>query len=349
MSSSGCSAGRLAPHWIPSTLVSGQITDITLPSQQTFIRLSLPSSYRATSNLRAPPLLLAFHGWGGHPSDFDTVASHGREYGYIVVSPLGSSDNGTRPASWHGAGTASSRSPVRALQPPSPRTCVDGSVGVCYFHSCRSGCRDPCSWTTCDDSVGFVRDLLTELKSSLCFDLGAIFATGVSNGGIFLYSLAASDVGASFAGFMPVIGSPHRGHNKPPAVPRPFFGLWGALDRVVPPHANGEARFHPSEPDVTLDTSHALGGWLYASSSAVVRTWATANSCANASLRSAGSACLGAACSISLANGAQCVGWSVGCTDGAEVVQCIHPGGHSSPGWVPMAHWAFMRAHSSLR
>jgi hypothetical protein len=55
---------------------------------------------------------------------------------------------------------------------------------------------------------------------------------------IFTYELASDPRTARrLAGIIPIIGSPHRGFNRPPLdLPMPMFGVWGAKDTTVPPH-----------------------------------------------------------------------------------------------------------------
>ena len=336
--SAGCATPYVLPSgWQQSDIADGAITDIRLPALQNLpFRLSLPIN-RPT---RPPPLILGFHGWGGSHEEFETHRQHGRQHGYIVASPMGYSGGGTGHASWNGAGTTRSPGPAGPI-------CVDPNSTfsyMCYTQSCTGGCADSCWWTTCNDSVDFVRRLLAQLDAAICFDPTAVFATGESNGGIFTYELAASSLASSFAAFLPIIGSPHRGYNRPPSItPMPFFGIWGAIDTTVPAIANPQAPMHPGDPEVALDTAYApAGGWLYVASIAVVRLWAASNGCDNAILSPP--PCNSEACRVALAAGAQsCVGWTVGCDANATVIRCLHPGGHTVPVWAPQAHWAYMQ------
>jgi poly(3-hydroxybutyrate) depolymerase len=329
-------------------LVSGGVADLELPSQRRPFRLSLPTSYGAPAS-RPPPLLLAFHGHGGAMNASDVFHAHGLVNGYIVASPLGFDDNGTALTSWNGVGTVASPG-------PNGRTCYDPTnafAGMCY-RSCGS-CADSCWWTTCEDSVAQVRMLLDELSRALCFDTLSVFASGVSNGGMFLYELARSDLANAFAGFMPVVGSPHWGFNAGPArAPVPFFGTWGRADTTIPSVPNLYAPGHPGDPDATLDTSYhplSQGGWLFTSARAVSSRWALANGCdgasANASSATPGTGCADGdqACEIARVHGADCEYWRTGCAGGASVVACLHPLGHLVPAWVPAAHWAFLEAN----
>jgi poly(3-hydroxybutyrate) depolymerase len=287
-------------------------------------------------------LLLHFHGWGEDLEAGAGFHTHGISQGFIVASPLGFSDAGTRPPSWNLVGSGSASSQI----------CYDPDrrfSGLCYNKSCGGRCGESsCGWTTCEDSVAQVATLLRELDRALCFDEASVFASGVSNGGVFLYALAASELGKSFAGFMPVIGSPPHGFSPPPRSERaPFFGVWGRADVVMPARANPQVKGHPGDTDVSIDTIYGegKGGWLYKSSDSVSRQWAAANRCENATLPGTVSGCGGEACTLARLHDAVCVGWSAGCFGGAQVVHCLHNGGHSVPYWVPSVQWAFMRQH----
>jgi poly(3-hydroxybutyrate) depolymerase len=204
-------------------------------------------------------------------------------------------------------------------------------------------------WTTCDDSVRQTEDLLRELDVSLCYDPRSVYAVGVSNGGMFLYELASSYLSRAFAAFMPIVGSPHHGFNRPPlGAPVPFLGIWGRHDIAIPPFANPTAQGHPGGGSIAVDTHWS--GWLYASADAVTGAWADANGCANASSEPTVRGCGGSeVCELGNAAGSVCTGWSFGCASGASVLRCIHPGGHDVPPWVPQALWAFMQEHPTRR
>lgn len=161
---------------------------------------------------------------------------------------------------------------------------------------------------------------------------------------MFLYELAASHLAPQFAAFMPLVGSPHRGFNRPPrGGPVPFFGLWGRTDDTIPPIANPHFRGHPGDPEVSIDTRY--GGWYFVTATAIATAWARANGCLGAAQPPTPAGCTGRACALSIAAGAECVGWSAGCADGASVVRCYHPGGHEVPAWAPTVLSAFMEEH----
>ncbi|KAI1421347.1 carbohydrate esterase family 1 protein [Xylaria sp. FL1777] len=58
-----------------------------------------------------------------------------------------------------------------------------------------------------DEDLQFVTDLLTELRGEYCVDDSRIYATGISNGGGFVNTIACSAVGGEFAAFAPASGA----------------------------------------------------------------------------------------------------------------------------------------------
>jgi len=66
-----------------------------------------------------------------------------------------------------------------------------------------------------------------------------IWATGCSNGGMFMFELANNPRTAHYlAGIAPMVGLPHNGFNFGPASPMSMVGMWGLNDKTVPPIAN---------------------------------------------------------------------------------------------------------------
>ena len=62
------------------------------------------------------------------------------------------------------------------------------------YPSCQSVAKNSCSWTHClDDDISFVARLVAEAKENLCIDNDHIFATGGSNGGMFVWELGQDD------------------------------------------------------------------------------------------------------------------------------------------------------------
>ena len=117
--------------------------------------LHIPASYDA---FRATPLILFFHGGGGHMEQ--GAAAYGwraksEQEGFIVAFPNGSS-----------------RLPRQHL--------ATWNAGECCGYA-----RD----RNIDD-VGFVKQVLADIKRQVKIDPGKIFATGMSNGGMLAHVLA---------------------------------------------------------------------------------------------------------------------------------------------------------------
>ena len=69
--------------------------------------------------------------------------------------------------------------------------------------------------------------MLDGLEAALCLDTSKLFATGESNGGMFMFELA-TDVRTAdrLAAFFPTIGLPHNGFNfQPRSTPAPLYHL----------------------------------------------------------------------------------------------------------------------------
>lgn len=137
--------------------------------QRSYI-LHIPSSYDGSYAL---PLVLDFHGGGGNAESqrrtggFESLAD---EKGFIVVYPNGTGRLGDRLLTWNGG------------------TCCGYAVAKQV------------------DDVGFVRALIADLQTVVKIDHKRIYATGLSNGGIFSYRLAC-DAADLIAAIGPVSGT----------------------------------------------------------------------------------------------------------------------------------------------
>lgn len=134
-----------------------QIVEIRHDGQKRRYALYIPPGLETG---KAAPLVLAFHGGGGHAEFMADDARYGliseaREAGFIVAFPNGHSrfPRG-RLATWNAGGG-----------------CGDG--------------RDSNS-----DDVGFTRAVVSDIGRRVAIDRQRIFATGMSNGGMMAYRLA---------------------------------------------------------------------------------------------------------------------------------------------------------------
>ncbi|MDH3768951.1 MAG: hypothetical protein OES99_10930, partial [Gammaproteobacteria bacterium] len=209
----------------------------------------LPSNYDV-SKTGGHPVLLYLHGWGGNERSLPApFARHGKNHGYLIVTPRGYGDGGNN--SWNGFRSARlNECPVghtaqdcNAGPAQSPSTCVD--IDGAQHNYCYDSCKDnngecpkwdgangnsntfgasfdgdyTCYWTTCLDSVAQIEALLNELESLYCIDRSMVWVSGCSNGGMFVYELAKdSRTSARFAGYLPQVGAPHPGFSQSPTA-----------------------------------------------------------------------------------------------------------------------------------
>ena len=147
--------------------------------------LHIPANFD-TSNTVALPLVLDYHGWTGSADDqVNSVpwAQLADTEGFLYVSMDGMSDV-------HGGGSHGSWN-VSATQGPLGPTCDTSLVGdyPCYT-SCGdcSYLEDSCDWTSCHDDVTYTETVLYDVLAKLCVDTDQIHVSGMSNGGMFIWT-----------------------------------------------------------------------------------------------------------------------------------------------------------------
>ncbi len=122
------------------------------------------------------------------------------------------------------------------------------------------------------DDLAFTNDLVTHLKAHYCIDEGKLFATGMSNGGGFVNTLACSSEGQAFAAFAAVAGAfygdvaEEKFECEPAWLPVPILEIHGDKDGIIA-YQGGEAS------GVAIP---AIPGWLH--------RWAVRNGCPGSSV-----------------------------------------------------------------
>jgi len=99
-----------------------------------------------------------------------------------------------------------------STESPGPEGPICNPMDEDYCYEDCGTCTDKCWWTTCKDSVEQTMDVLNYVLDNYCVDMSMVWATGCSNGAMFLYSLARDPrIKDLLAGIAPMVGSPHYG------------------------------------------------------------------------------------------------------------------------------------------
>lgn len=163
----------------------------------------VPADYNPGSK---PPLVLLLHGGGGgakHALEKDGWAAKADKEGFLIVAPEGlgalpklPANFKLNPALWNSG----------QLKTGSPRAAVD--------------------------DVGFIRQLLDDLKQKVPYDESRVFSTGHSNGGGMTFRLAA-ELSERFAAIGMVAGRMVV-ENPKPTKPLPTLYIIGTEDPLMP-------------------------------------------------------------------------------------------------------------------
>ncbi len=263
--------------------------------------LHLPPTYEAG---RPASLVLDFHGYTGTATgeeNYTGLSRHADAHDFIVVYPQGTSfvaGVGDPITSWNDlAGSVS----------PGPEGPICSEAAFKYPPPPECGEPKPCVWATCHDDLSFVELLLDRLEGELCLDLDRIYATGMSNGGIFVHRLGC-EMAERFAAIAPVAGTLARGFNCAPSTPLAMMNIYGTRDDYV------------SQKGV-----ESTDGYYYTSSVDVLSRWAEAQGC-DAETTAYPTSRDGV-------RGLACIQHD-GCASGAEVVHCTWDGAHEWPAIV---------------
>ena len=286
-------------------------------------RLHLPAGYEPDTPVS---LVIDIHGYTGTAEDEELnttrFSPHADANGYAIVFPQGTSfvtPDGQTITSWNDlAGNAST----------GPEGPICSETAFQYAHPPECGEPRPCVWATCHDDLGFIAAMLDELEAKLCVDLDRIYATGMSNGAMFVHRLGCA-MPERFAAIAPVSGTLAKGFNCAPgqATPLSLMNIYGSEDRYV-----------------DLDNPVSSDGFYYTSAAAVMEKWAGSESqnCALSPVRYPTSQ-----------DGVldlQCVEY-LGCETGVEIVNCTWTGAHDWPkdgdqDFGNQIIWEFFSKHS---
>lgn len=175
------------------------------------------------------PVVIGLHGTGGSAVQFDRhyhLSEKADQAGFIAVYP-----NGVR---------------------------SDGRLGIRTWNA--GSCCDFAVRENVND-VGFISRLIDELIATYRADPSRIYVTGMSNGGMLAYRLAA-EVPEKIAAIAPVSCSMVIDPPPVQTVPMPIIHLHSALDRIVPYEGGANAL-----------------GYQFPPVDSVLQVWAARNGC----------------------------------------------------------------------
>lgn len=189
----------LAPPPVQSCAQSLELHSVQTAQGRRWYRVYVPSGY----DPQAPaPAVLAYHGGGGNAEGqarASNLCATAERYTFLAVFPEGTGLLGGPPffrlQTWNGG--------------------------------------DCCGWAMNRnvDDVGFTRAMLDDMAQKWNVDPGWVFATGLSNGAILCYRLAA-ELSDRIVAIAPVAGA--RAIDTAPPRPVPIIAFHGRLDCNVP-------------------------------------------------------------------------------------------------------------------
>ena len=199
-------------------------------------------------NTEALPAIFDVHWYAGSAasqvqySPFAKVALREKA---LIIWPDGMSDSPGRSGSWNVSSTIGPKGPIcdlnREAWPP---------LNECFESCPLCDATSSCDWTTCYDDLAFLDFVVQAVKESWCLDLDHMHMTGISNGGMLLWNIAAyMDQGLGMATFNTIAASPQLGFAYPPdskatGLRFSLIDMHGLEDITIP--SNLETAFGPS-------------------------------------------------------------------------------------------------------
>jgi polyhydroxybutyrate depolymerase len=189
--------------------------------------VNLPPAYYEDTTTYA--MVIGLHGTGGNAKQFEEAYGFSKkadEAGFIAVYPNGVvSDRAISLRTWN--------------------------AGSCCDFAMKNGI----------DDVAFISNLIDKMTASYRIDHRRVYVTGMSNGGMMLYRLAA-ELSNKIAAIAPVSGSMVYSPAAGQARPMPILHLHSVLDQIVP-YNGGSNRF----------------GYYFPPVDSVLRVWAQRDRC----------------------------------------------------------------------
>jgi len=215
----------------------------------------LPSVYDGE---RLLPVTIFLHGYGGTATGTEAEVTQGlnqyaEQSGYVMIYPQGtwfmSSADEEEPwevTSWNHISDGFDNGPAGPIctpdrdKVPCPPEC--GNCGQC-------------GWTSCNDDVGFLKELVAEVLGRWLVDSERVYVTGFSNGAMMANRIGC-EASELFAAVALVGGRVEPGFECTPTRRLPLLQINGGADETVP-----------------HDGRVSDGGWFFASTTSITQNW----------------------------------------------------------------------------
>ena len=222
----------------------------------------LPTSY---DGRQAHPVAVFLHGYGGTATGTEAEVAQGlnayaEKFSYVMVYPqatwfMAGDTPETRweATSWNHISDGFDRGPdgpictADAAPPPCPPEC--GDCGQC-------------GWASCNDDIGFLKELVAEVTAELAVDADSVFVSGFSNGAMMSQRIAC-EASELFAAAALVGGRVEPGFECTPTRQLPLLQINGGEDDTVP-----------------YDGRVSKSGYFFASTDTVTSHWISDETCA---------------------------------------------------------------------
>jgi len=248
--------------------------DVLLGAIERDFIVQIPKDFDNTSPI---PLLFDVHWYAGSAPkqvNYSPWTEVALRENLIIVWPNGMNDtkSGSGSGSWNVSSTFGSKGPICDLNRgnwPPPNECFESCPLCDESYSC--------DWTTCYDDIGFLEVVIETVKDQWCVDLDQMHMSGISNGGMLLWNIAAQvPDGFGFATFNTIAASPQLGFALPTFAnwqQFSFIDMHGLEDITIPTNLN--SAYGPSPYD-GLMSKH---GSYFEDKEKYLKKWSDAMKC----------------------------------------------------------------------
>jgi polyhydroxybutyrate depolymerase len=294
--------------WVPERISAGMVAhDLQFEGETRHYFVYVPSAYDGTMSV---PVVVGLHGYTSTATGFATahgLDQHAERHGYIAVFPQGSSFT-VADRDDHSSATQLITSwndmAANLADDAGAAHCTSGSFRYPCPPTCESCSR--CMWTSCGDDLGYLSQVLTEIKAQYRTDPTRYYLLGVSNGAMMALRWAC-DRSDEFAAVASIIGQLAPGFACQPSTQLPLLHITGALDDVV-----------------REDGQPASDGFMYETAERTQSFWAEALGCRHRGVWQP---------EDTRAENLRCRAWTECEVPSHEVVGCSDPlGTHQWPG-----------------